>query len=140
MTENGLDEVHEIMFLLRGDNATTDGDYRNTHLGTILEYLKSQKTEAKQITLQKLSLMVGMSQRQIRENYVDGLIAFGVISLDANCKCWYWIGVKAIKGKNGKLRINSSEDNKHVINQLKENKTESATDYMNRKEEEKNGK
>lgn len=135
-----VDEVHEIMMLLRGGNATTDGDYRNIHLGTILEYLRNQKTETKQVTLQKLSLMVGMAQRQVRENYLDGLIAFGVIALNPDCKSWTWIGIKAIKGKNGKLRINSSEDNKHVINQLKENKTESATDYMNRKEEEKNGK
>lgn len=113
-----LNEVHEIMMLLRGDNATTDGDYRNTHLGTVLEYLKNQQTESKATTLQKLSLMLGMAQRQIRENYIDGLIAFGIISLDANCKCWNWVGLKAIKGINGKLKTNSPENNEYVIGEF----------------------
>lgn len=122
-----INEVHEIMMLLRGDNATTDGDYRNTHLGTVLEYLLNQKTESKATTLQKLSLMLGMAQRQIRENYIDGLIAFGIINLDANCRCWNWVGLKAVKGLNGKLKTNSAEDNEYVIGEF--------TKYANKQNE-----
>lgn len=136
-----IDEVHEIMYLLRGTNATKDGDYRNIHLGTVLEYLRNQKFEEKMITLQKLSLMLGLAQRQVRENYIDGLIAFGIISLNSDCKAWYWVGSKAIKNQFGKLRTNNKEDNEYVVNQLVENKNESATEYMNKKEaEKKNGK
>lgn len=122
-----INEVHEIMMLLRGDNATTDGDYRNTHLGTVLEYLLNQKTESKATTLQKLSLMLGMAQRQIRENYIDGLIAFGIINLDANCRCWNWVGLKAVKGLNGKLKTNSAVDNEYVIGEF--------TKYANKQNE-----
>lgn len=124
---SGINEVHEIMMLLRGDNATTDGDYRNTHLGTVLEYLLNQKTESKATTLQKLSLMLGMAQRQIRENYIDGLIAFGIINLDANCRCWNWVGLKAVKGLNGKLKTNSAVDNEYVIGEF--------TKYANKRNE-----
>lgn len=99
-----MDEVHQIMFKLRGDNATKDGDYRNKHLGTILEYLLMTKREEKSITLQKLALMLGMAQRQIRENYFDGLVAFNIIGLSQNCQEWYWIGVNSLDKHIGELK------------------------------------
>ena len=113
-----INEIHEIMCLLRGSNAKLDGDYRSTHLGTILEYLRNQQTEDKAITLQKLALMLGFAQRQIRENYIDGLIAFGIVSLSTDCKRWTWIGAKAIKNKYGELRKNTPQDNDYVIEEL----------------------
>lgn len=119
-SKDTIDEIHEIMYLLRGRNATKDGDYRNIHLGTILEYLYQEQQEEKSVTLQKLSLMLGLAQRQIRENYIDGLIAFGIICLTPDCKGWTWIGVKAIKGKKGTLKHNTQEDNEHIIRQLKD--------------------
>lgn len=134
--QKGLDEIHGIMYLLRGENATKDGDYRSTHLGTVLEYLKSQNTEEKSVTLQKLALMLGMAQRQIRENYFDGLLAFGIISLDTTCSRWRWIGIKAVQNQYGKLRKNTPEDNEYVSQQLTEPE-ETATGYMQRKGENK---
>ncbi len=122
--QTSIDEVHEIMFILRGQNATRDGDYRNTHLGVILEYLKAQHEEDKATTLQKLSLIIGMAQRQIRENYLDGLIAFGIISLTSDCKRWRWIGVKAIKNKYGQLRKNTVDDNTFIASELTKNNGE----------------
>lgn len=113
-----LDEIHEIMYLLRGENATKDGEYRNIHLGTVLEYLRGQTTEEKATTLQKLSLMLGLAQRQVRENYIDGLIAFGVIGLESDCKRWFWVGVSAIKNQYGKLRKNNPEDNEYVTESI----------------------
>lgn len=115
-----IDEIHEIMVLLRGNNALKDGDYRNIHLGTVLDYLRLQKTENKMITLQKLSVMLGMAQRQVRENYIDGLIAFGIIGLESDCSTWHWIGVKSIRNKYGQLRRNTPEDNEYIAQQLKE--------------------
>lgn len=115
-----INEVHEIMFILRGSNATKDGEYRNVHLATILEYLRGQTEEDKATSLQKLSLLLGLAQRQIRENYLDGLIAFGIISLSSDCKRWHWIGAKAIKNKYGQLRKNVAEDNEYVAETLAE--------------------
>lgn len=105
-----INEIHEIMILLRGSNAKLDGDYRSTHLGTILEYLRNQQTENKSVTTQKLALMLGMAQRQIRENYIDGLFAFGVIVLSSDCSTWTWVGSTAIKNKDGQLKKNVSEN------------------------------
>jgi hypothetical protein len=122
------------MFIFRGSNATKDGEYRNVHLATILEYLRGQNEEDKATTLQKLALILGLAQRQIRENYLDGLIAFGVISLSSDCKRWHWVGSIAIKNKYGKLRTNTPEDNNYVVKNLSENP---ATDYMNQQKEKK---
>lgn len=105
LTEKTLiDEVHQIMRVIRGNQSTNDGDYRSSHLGVILEYLQSKKRENKSLTLQKLALMVGMSQRQIRENYVDGLIAFGVIQITTKCDEWYWVGLSSLVQKEGELK------------------------------------
>jgi hypothetical protein len=103
-----IDEIHQIIKILRGGNGKNDGDYRSTHLGTILEYLSKKERENKSLTLQKLALMIGMSQRQIRENYVDGLIAFGIINLTQKCDEWYWVGISAIQDKQGELKKHDS--------------------------------
>jgi hypothetical protein len=115
-----LNEVHEIMFLLRGSNAKQDGEYRNVHLGTVLEYLYSQQTENTGITLSKLALVLGMAKRQVKENYFEGLVNFGIISLDTKCQCWKWVGIIAIKNKFGQLKRNTSEDNEFIANSLAE--------------------
>jgi hypothetical protein len=115
-----IDEVHEIMFILRGSNARSDGDYRSQHLGTVLSYLKAQDTEDKRITLSKLCLILGMAQRQVKENYFDGLLNFGIISVDEKCERWKWIGSKAIKNMYGQLRKNTPEDNEFVVESLQE--------------------
>ena len=110
MPQTSVDEIHEIILCLRGQNGLKDGDYRATHLATILEYLQRTKSENKMLTLQKLALVIGMSQRQVRENYMDGLIAFGVINLDTTCNGWYWVGVKAITTKFGELPKKQEND------------------------------
>lgn len=98
-----LNEIHEIIYILRGRNGVKDGDYRSTHLGTILQYLYEKKREEKSLTLQKLALMLGMAQRQIRENYYDGMLAFGIIKLTSDCNTWYWVGLKALTEKQETL-------------------------------------
>jgi hypothetical protein len=102
--QTSIDEIHQIIRILRGGTGKNDGDYRSTHLGTILEYMQQKKRENKSLSLQKLALMLGMSQRQIRENYVDGLIAFGIINLTQKCDEWYWVGLSALENKEGELK------------------------------------
>jgi len=132
-----IDEVHEIMFLLRGSDAKTDGDYRSKHLATVLDYLRKQKTENKQITLSKLALMIGMAQRQVKENYFDGLLNFGVIALNTECNRWTWIGVKAIINQFGQLRTNTVEDNEYVAESLMEHAQNNPNGITRRSEEKK---
>lgn len=101
--QQSIDEIHDIITALRGGTGRNDGDYRSSHLGIILEYLKTQKREDKRLTLQKLALKIGMSQRQIRENYFDGLLAYGILGLSSKCDEWYWIGKEALIKKEGEL-------------------------------------
>jgi hypothetical protein len=103
LEKTSIDEVHQIITCLRGSQGKNDGDFRSIHLGIILEYLQSKKREEKSLTLQKLALMLGMSQRQIRENYFDGLLGFGVIQLTTKCNEWFWVGLSALTKKDGEL-------------------------------------
>lgn len=98
-----VDEVHAIIQILRGSNGKNDGDYRATHLGVVLEYLQRTKREDKKLTLAKLSLMLGMAARQVKENYFDGLLAFHIVELDSKCQEWYWVGLSGIQQKEGEL-------------------------------------
>lgn len=116
-----MSEVKEIMDVLgRGQK---DGEVKSTHLGQILTYLQITKKEPKKITLSKLALICGMAVRQLRENYFDGLEAFGIINvnIDKNTECWSWIGITAL---NGEIII----------------KEETATEYISRKNKEKEDK
>lgn len=101
--QSGIDEVHEIMTYIRGNDGKNDGDFRSKHLGKILSYLHEKKRENKSLTLQKLALIIGMSQRQIRENYFDGLLAFGILGLSTDTSEWYWIGNKALLKHKGEI-------------------------------------
>ena len=78
-----------------------DGAVRDTHLSKILNYLFQQKTELLKKTVSKLTLVCGMSKRVIRENYIDGLIAFGIIKIvvENNAEIWNWVGLKVFEDK-----------------------------------------
>lgn len=93
-------EIKEIMDCL-GRNEK-DGDVSGSHLGRILNYLRQQNQEEMKKTLWKLSLMCGMNLRYIRENYLNGLIEFGVIETQivGNAHYWKWIGKPAFDNKN----------------------------------------
>jgi hypothetical protein len=104
-----IDEIHQIMFLLRGDSGLNEGDFRSKHLGTILSYLRETKRESLSNTVAKLALKVGMNARYIKENYLNGIIAYGIVGLEQNCSEWYWIGLNAIETKKGELRKRNEE-------------------------------
>lgn len=103
LQQTSIDEVHQIITALRGDSGRNDGDFRSSHLGIILEYLQCTKREDKKSTLAKLALKVGMTQRNVKENYFDGLIAFGIVKLTSNCNEWFWVGYEAITKHKGEL-------------------------------------
>jgi len=94
-----MSEIKRIMdFLGRG---IQDGEVRGSHLGQILMYLKRTKKETMKKTLSKLALVCGTSQRNLRENYIEGLGYFGIIDIktEGHNIMWYWIGEKALMVK-----------------------------------------
>lgn len=115
-----MSEVKNIMDALgRGE---MEGNVKGSHLAQILTYLQQHKTERMRVTLAKLALICGMHQRYVRESYIEGIEAFGVINVKTinNDKVWSWIGERAFDCYSGK--------------------EESATDYMKIKEKEKKEK
>lgn len=96
--DSGLNEELQIMQFL--GRPLTDGEVRGSHLGKILTYLKMTRKEVFDTTIAKLALVIGMSGRQIRENYLKGLIGFGFIELFnvGHSQYWKWIGIKAVNG------------------------------------------
>lgn len=78
-----------------------DGAVRDSHLGQIVSYLHQKKTEKLKSTYSKLALVCGISKRILRENYIEGLMEFGVIEVKIvnHDEVWNWIGVKAFEEK-----------------------------------------
>jgi len=95
-----LSEEKRIIELL--GRTEIDGEVRGSHLGKVLTYLKMVKGESWDITLSKLALVLGVNPRYIRENYLKGLMYFGVIKLyrNGNTLKWEWTGEKAFNGVN----------------------------------------
>lgn len=99
MVYEAENEITQIMtFLGRGYQ---DGEVRGSHLGQILMYLKQRKTETMKNTLAKLALICGTSKRNLRENYLEGMEAFGIIRVrsEGNTIIWTWIGVKVFENE-----------------------------------------
>jgi len=93
-----MSEINNIMSFL--GRRHLDGEVRGSHLGQILMYLKQTKTESLKSTLRKLTLVCGMQKRYVRENYIEGLVEFGIIHI-MNIKnevVWQWVGEKAFDG------------------------------------------
>jgi len=94
-----MSEEKRIMdFLGRG---VQDGDVRGSHLGKILTYLKQTQTESLRKTISKLVLICGTGNRYIKENYLEGFEAFGIIEItqSGHDTIWHWNGAKAFEGK-----------------------------------------
>lgn len=98
-----MSEEKRIMYFL--GRGSIDGDVRGTHLGKVLTYLKMINDEILDATIYKLSLVLGMNSRYVRENYLKGLMYFGVIKLyqEGHNTRWKWIGETAFNGKISEL-------------------------------------
>lgn len=93
-------EIKDIMDLL--GRGIVEGSVRGSHLGQILMYLHKNQTEKLKATLSKLALICGMQKRYVRENYIEGLVEFGIIKTTVlhNEVVWKWIGIKAFEKNN----------------------------------------
>lgn len=94
-----MSEEKRIMDML--GRTEQDGDVKGSHFGKILMYLKRTQDEPLDATISKLAVIVGMNARNIRENYIKGLIYLGIVETyyDVNQYRWRWIGEKALNGK-----------------------------------------
>lgn len=92
-----MSEIKDIMDLL--GRGILEGNVRGSHLGQILMYLHQNKTEKMKATLSKLALICGMQKRYVRENYIEGLVEFGIIKTVVlrNEVMWKWVGIKAFE-------------------------------------------
>ena len=74
----------------------SEGQVRGDHLSKILMYLHRTRTEEYKKTLAKLALLCGIGQRYLKENYLDGLEAFGIIEVQygSKWKVWKWQGLQ----------------------------------------------
>ena len=91
-----MSEIKRIMDML--GRTELDGDVKGSHFGKILMYLQKTKDEAIDQTKYKLAVIVGMSARNIMDNYIKGLIYLGVIKTyqNGNMYRWKWIGEDAL--------------------------------------------
>lgn len=92
-TDTAPQEIQLILAHLGREPIT--GQFRDLHLGQILIYLQMWKTGQWKKTLSKLAIRMGMTVRGIRENYLEGLEAEGIIttSRSSDAILWSWVGL-----------------------------------------------
>lgn len=86
-------EIEKVMNYL--GRTHSDGAVKGDNLTKIINYLIDQKEEEYDRTVSRLSLRIGMMNRYIKENYLYGLEAEGLIYVyvNGNTKRWNWVGV-----------------------------------------------
>jgi hypothetical protein len=78
----------------------TDGLVVGSHNATILGYLRQHQEEVYSTTVDKLTWLCHMSARYLKENYLKGIEAYGIIETFTNefgVIKWRWIGIKALR-------------------------------------------
>lgn len=87
-------EINAVLDAL--GRAHTEGNVRGDHLVKILKYLITVKKETYNKTISKLSLICGIGQRYVKENYLMGLEYFGFITViySEKQKHWIWNGIE----------------------------------------------
>ena len=97
MSNETIDEIREIMDCLGLKHS--DGYVQGKHISVILDYLRLQKKENYQRTLNKLGIKLWIQHRYLKEK-LDGLEDYGIISVyldEFNNKMWVWRGMKALR-------------------------------------------
>lgn len=97
-TKEGISEVKEICdaFGFRD----TEGNVVGQHNATILNFLRQQQEGVYKTTVDKLTWLCHTSNRNIKENFLNGIIAFGIIETftnDFGALKWRWVGIKALR-------------------------------------------
>jgi hypothetical protein len=101
--EETINEIIEICDVFGFKH--TDGVVSGSHNATILGYLRQQQEEVYSTTVDKLTWLCHMSARYLKENYLKGIEAYGVIQTFVNefgVIKWRWIGIKALRN-NGSM-------------------------------------
>lgn len=90
--DTASEEIKSILEYLGRERL--EGQYRDKHLGQCLLYLQLWKNGEYHSTIARLAIRLGMTARGIRENYFDGLIAEGILSVSRGQKSiyWNWVG------------------------------------------------
>lgn len=97
-TQEGITEVKEICDAFGMTN--TEGNIVGRHNATVLSYLRQQQEGVYKTTVDKLTWLCHTSNRNIRENFLNGIEAFGIIETFTNefgVLKWRWVGIKALK-------------------------------------------
>ena len=94
------EETVAVLWYL-GRDKDLDGDVKGDHLARILNYLQKRRTEGLRITLSRLALRLGVDSTHLKRNYLDGLIAEGIIQLSGGDRgqVWSWVGAPTKKGE-----------------------------------------
>lgn len=79
-TTEVLTELHRVAQFL-GRDSDHDSEVRESHFGMIMETLISGKVIDYKKFLSMMALRCKMNKRYVRENYLDGLEAYGIISV-----------------------------------------------------------
>jgi len=94
----GISEIKEICDYFGFKH--TDGLISGSHNATILGYLRQNQEGVYSTTVDKLTWICHTSNRNIRENYLKGIEAFGIIETFVNefgVIKWKWVGIKALR-------------------------------------------
>lgn len=91
-TPEQAEETKHILSLF--DREEDGSKVRSKHFRKIIEYMVGQKTELYEKTVSKLTISLGVGDRIIKENYLKGLEAWGIIRVDyiEGRKTWFWMG------------------------------------------------
>ena len=77
-----------------------EGLITGSHNATILGYLRQHQEETMKTTVDKLTWICHMTNRSVKENYLAGIEAFGIIETFTNefgAIKWRWVGIKALR-------------------------------------------
>lgn len=97
-TQEGIEEIKEICNAFGFVN--TEGNIVGQHNATILSFLRQNQEGVYKTTVDKLTWICHTSNRNIRENFLRGIEAFGIIETFTNefgVLKWRWIGIKALR-------------------------------------------
>lgn len=98
-TPEGIHEIKEICDVFGFSNS--EGNIVGRHNATILGYLRQEQEGVYSTTVDKLTWICHTSNRNIKENFLKGIEAFGIIQTFVNefgVLKWRWIGIKALRG------------------------------------------
>ena len=109
--------ITKALSIMHIDSVSDKGDIKNSHLMAILDNLISTEMESYDTTLSKLTLSLQMDKRRIRENYLEGMEAYGIIEIHMDNRKRIW-------------RLNITNDEIEISEGMQSKKVEDAKPYF----------